>query len=291
VAELVDKINPSVAHVHLGVTSPFAWGALRALNDMNVPTVATVHSMWGPVARAGYSAASHIAPWKRAGSRVVWSAVSEEAASRVKQSLHVTVHQMPNGIDLASWRCEPSLSDSTRLISVLRMAPRKRAIPLLRIIESIQQRTTESTAVVVGDGPLLKSAKSLAARRGLNIDFKGRLKPAQIREEFAQSDIFIQASVHESFGIAALEARTAGLVVLARRGTGTESFIVNGVNGYLTNSDSHMAATAIHLSHHPDEIRSIKDFNRENPPQFDWQSVVSISRELYASARHRPVTR
>jgi glycosyltransferase involved in cell wall biosynthesis len=170
------------------------------------------------------------------------------------------------------------------------MAPRKRVIPLLKIIDSVQRQTTESTAVLIGDGPLLKRAKSLAIKKGLNIEFKGRLKPAQIREEFAQSDIFLQASVHESFGIAALEARTAGLAVLARRGTGTASFIVNGLNGYISSSDREMTATAIRLSHNPAEIRSIKDFNRENPPQFDWQSVVTISRELYASAHDRSIT-
>ena len=48
VVESLTASKPSVAHIHIGATSPFAWGAIRAVRDLNLPTVITVHSMWGP---------------------------------------------------------------------------------------------------------------------------------------------------------------------------------------------------------------------------------------------------
>jgi phosphatidylinositol alpha 1,6-mannosyltransferase len=287
VAELVNRLKPTVAHVHIGVTSPFAWGALRALGEVNIPTVVTVHSMWGSIARAGYRAAFSSKPWRRSDPRIIWSAVSEQAAVRVRQSLRIPVYQMPNGIDLAAWSFPNTHAGPPRFISVLRMAPRKRVIPLLKIIEEIQQEAADTSAIVIGDGPLLPRAKAFAKKRALNVDFRGRLQSAQIKAELAASDVFIQPSVQESFGIAALEARAAGMVVLARRGTGTESFITNGVNGFIANSDAHMASLAIQLVKNPGQIESIKHFNRENPPEFDWGSVVSISQRLYESAQGR----
>jgi len=287
VAELVTRLQPAVAHVHVGVTSPFAWGALRALTEMKIPTVVTVHSMWGAVARAGYSVASPLLWRKGLHPQIIWSAVSLQAAARVESSLDVPVAQLPNGIDVDAWRCLPSRTGHTRFISVLRMAPRKRIFALLGIIERIQGQVPESTTVLIGAGPLLARAKKLSGRKNLNIEFKGRLKPAQIRAEFGTSDVFLQASVHESFGIAALEARTAGLVVLARQGTGTASFITNEVNGYITNSDSSMAEIAIRLAGNRAAIDTIKDFNHSNPPPFGWDSVVSISKLLYESAQQR----
>ena len=82
VRALLEAQPTDVAHVHVGAVSPFAWGALRALAELRVPTVVTVHSMWGPLSRGGYRAARGLLT--RPG--VAVSAVSEIAAAPVAKA-------------------------------------------------------------------------------------------------------------------------------------------------------------------------------------------------------------
>lgn len=281
-AELFSVIRPSVVHIHLGATSPFAWGAIRAARDMRIPTVITVHSMWGEVSRLGY----HVFAPQLTSANFVWSAVSAEAGREVRRSLNVPVHLMPNGIDVQKWKAVGTVGPHVRLVGVLRMAPRKRVVPWLAILRDVQRERPEVSAVLVGSGPLLAVAKGFAHRHRINVEFAGRLDHAQLLAVYQQADVFLQSSTQESFGIAALEARTAGLVVVAREGTGTGSFITNGVNGFLENSDRALARRIIRLASNPLVVESIKLKNLESPP-YDKDTMLRVSGQLYQLAQHK----
>jgi phosphatidylinositol alpha 1,6-mannosyltransferase len=282
--------QPSVLHIHLGATSPFAWGAIRAAREMKLPTVITVHSMWGGIARLGY----HTFARQFTGSHFVWSAVSREAAQGVQDALNVHVHTMPNGIDVAQWRSDtsqsdpsqsdPSQSDHLRLVGVLRMAPRKRVGSWLSIVREVQKVRPETTAVLVGDGPLLSHARRYVNRHQLKVTLPGRLSHSQLRDVYAESDVFLQSSIKESFGIAALEARAAGLVVIARMGTGTGSFISQGVNGFLEPDDRQLVRRVIELANDPLQVKLIKD-NNQVVPIYDLGRMLIESLELYRLAQ------
>ena len=81
--------------------------------------------------------------------------------------------------------------------------------------------------------------------------FTGRLPLEGIREVFAASDALAQASVLESFGIAALEARTFGLPVVARAQAGTSEFIHEGVEGLLAVDDEALGSALALLARDP----------------------------------------
>jgi phosphatidylinositol alpha 1,6-mannosyltransferase len=279
--EHLGATQPSVLHIHLGATSPFAWGAMRAAREMQLPTVITVHSMWGGIARLGY----HAFAKQFTGSHFVWSAVSREAAQGVQDALNVHVHTMPNGIDVAQWKSDasqsaPSQSDHLRLVGVLRMAPRKRVGSWLSIVREVQKVRPETTAVLVGDGPLLSHARRYVNRHQLKVILPGRLSHSQLRDVYVESDVFLQSSIKESFGIAALEARAVGLVVVARMGTGTGSFISQGVNGFLEPDDRQLVRRVIELANDPLQVKLIKD-NNQVVPIYDLGKMLNVSSELY----------
>ncbi len=142
------------------------------------------------------------------------------------------------------------------------------------------------SAVLVGNGPLLSKAKRYADKHGISVEFPGRLDHSQLLDIYQESDVFLQSSIRESFGIAALEARAAGLAVVAREGTGTASFIANGVNGYLEGSDLELAYRLIGLARNPDLVASIKNNNQE-PPPYDRASLLRVSGHLYGLAQQR----
>lgn len=282
IVRILSRDRPEIVHIHLGATSPFAWGAIRAVRELGIPTVVTVHSMWGDISQRGYQLFAR----KLTDSGVLWSAVSQEAASSVKAALGVPVSVLPNGIEVTEWQCANRPAANLRIVGVLRMAPRKRVIPWLKIVHQVQQATPSVSATLIGDGPLLAHAKKFAQRNRIEVNFRGRLDRMGMLDVFAESDAFLQASTRESFGIAALEARTAGLAIVARLGTGTGSFIAQGVNGYLESSDSNIVNRLRQLSLDLDELTRIKE-NNQTPPQFDWQYMVKVSGDLYNEAQRR----
>ena len=286
------KAHPvDVVHVHAGVVSPFAWGAIRAAVELQVPTLITVHSVWGGLASPSFSLSDRLLRWSDRGLRV--SAVSAVAAQRVAEAVPGLgeVLVVPNGIDVDDWRVIANLRppDTLRIVSVMRMAPRKRTMPLARVLEVVI-RTLEpgirARAVLVGDGPERSGAERWVRSRGLSdrITFTGRLPRQGILDVFADSDVYVQPSVKESFGIAALEARTAGLPVVIRSQTGSTEFIHEGIEGLVANTDGGLASAIVRLGRDPDLLNQITLHNRMSAPDQAWPNVLGIVRAAYEAA-------
>ena len=255
-----------------------------------MPTLVTVHSIWGPMASPGFGVSDALLRWTHWG--VTLSAVSDVAASRIAAAVPRagTVLVVPNGINPADWKVEhlPAGSERLRLASVLRMAPRKRTMPLLRIIEAAIRRLDgiDVTAVLVGDGPERAGAEKYVAAQGLSgaITFAGRLDRTGILDVFARTDAYVQPSIKESFGLAALEARSAGLPIVARSQTGTTQFVRDGAEGLLADDDAGMAAAIVRLGTDRDLLDQIAAHNRRVEPLEAWPSVLETVRDAYRIA-------
>lgn len=286
VRAILEASPADVAHVHVGAVSPFAWGALRALAELSMPTVVTVHSMWGPLSRGGYRAARALLT--RPG--VALSAVSQIAAGPVEAALGVRVGVLPNAIDPAAWRQSmpvPRMPGLLRVVTVARLAPRKRVSALLRAVGRAQVLLGPDVRVettIIGDGPQRGAAERTARRLGVDARFTGRLPLEGIREVFAASDVFAQASVLESFGIAALEARTFGLPVVARSQAGTGEFIHDGVEGLLASDDEGLGASLALLGRDPALGVRLAAHNVTVPPEQTWAHACDRASALYAAA-------
>ena len=137
---------------------------------------------------------------------------------------------------------------------------------------------------VVGDGPQRAAAERTARRLVLPVSFTGRLPLTGIREVFASSDAFAQASVLESFGIAALEARTFGLPVVARVQAGTSEFIHDGVEGLLARDDAGMGDAIALLARDPGVGERIAAHNVAVAPEETWDHACDRATALYADA-------
>ena len=277
-----------VVHVHLGAVSPFAWGGVRAARRLGLPTVITVHSMWGPFARFGYRLSAQVTGWQRWN--IQMSAVSAASARTVQAAIGGDVLVLPNGIDPALWhvaRREPRGSGPLRLISVLRLAPRKRVLPLLEMAAAASAQTAAGISLtIVGDGPARHRATSRAATLmhrtpGLSVQFTGRLDRIGILEHFAQADLFVQPSVRESFGLAALEARCAGIPVLARTQSGSGTFVVNQQSGILVPTDQAMTAALVELASDPSQLERLRVGAGTAVQNVGWPVVLQAVHDAY----------
>ena len=279
-------------HVHGGLVSVFGWPALRTAAKAGLPVVVSVHSVWSGWSRA-FSAANAVSGWREWP--IVWTTVSEVAAVPLRSALNGSseVRVLHNGIDLAAWRPPTSPAPSTDsgsessdphseeeivIVSVARLAVRKRGLALIDMLERTREAVPphrKIRAILIGDGPDRGRIERSLTKRGMTwVQCVGWQDHQQIREHYASSDIFISPSKLESFGIAALEARTAGLPVVALASSGVNEFITDRVDGLLVNDDAGLVAAMAELVVDDSLRAQITAHNRAVEPPFGWDSIV-----------------
>lgn len=291
VGRALAREHVDIVHVHAGVISPFAWGAVKAARDRGLPVLITVHSVWGPLARPAFGISDALVHWS--GWDVAISAVSTLAAAQIRAAVPALeeVHVTPNGIDPDQWIVDfaPAIGQRMQVVSVMRLAPRKRVVPLIRAVAQARHEmagAVDITATIVGDGPDRERAERFARRHGVSsaVRFTGRLDRAGIRSVFAGADVYVQPSVRESFGLAALEARTAGLPVVVRAQSGSTEFIHDGVEGCVVEDDAAMARALVELAMDPARRERLRAHNRTTQPQETWNHVLSAVDAAYRAA-------
>lgn len=282
--------RPDVVHVHAGVVSPFAWSGIAAAQDLGLPVLVTWHCTLGPVgARLG---AWWGAPRRWVARGAVLSAVSRYAAGWVERAGGGPVRVVPNGITVAHWRPgerPPRGGRPVRCVAAIRLVRAKRPQVLVeqfaRAVAAVPQ--VEAELVLCGSGPRRGALQRQIARAGLQgrVRLAGRVSREELGELYLHSDIYLSARLDEAFGIAPLEARTAGLAVVGRAGTGMDDFIVPGVNGLLAASDAELGAHLARLLAEPGELAALIAHNAATPPTEEWPTVVATVVDAYRAAR------
>ncbi len=134
-------------------------------------------------------------------------------------------------------------------------------------------------ATIVGDGSLRRALGWYVRHLGLadEVRLVGRLDRSAIRELFTTADAFVAPANLESFGIAALEARTAGVPVV-------REFVEHGREGLLATSDRDLADQLLRLAQDPAMRRVMAKHNAHVPPTMDWDAVVAANVATYRRA-------
>ncbi|MEI8080535.1 MAG: glycosyltransferase family 4 protein, partial [Actinomycetes bacterium] len=224
---------------------------------------------------------------------VVWTTVSETAAESLQRALSdsCTVAIMPNGIDIDTWRGEPDPDKDPNelvVVSVARLALRKRSLALVEMLAAARKRLPADVklrAILIGDGPDRAKIERVITERRLDwIELAGWRSPPEIREIFAGADAFVNPTRLESFGIAALEARTFGLPVIALSESGVTSFVHDGVEGLIADDDPGMARAIVRLATDRPLLARLTDHNRTTVPPFGWPQVIETANGFYQQA-------
>ena len=280
-------VAPDVVHVHAGVLSPFAYDGARVALREELPLAITWHCMLdGAVPLMRLLARPR---WR--GGEVALSAVSAAAAERVAAVFGGPVGVVPNGMDLEAWRpsgSPPSADGPLRCVATMRLAPRKRGLALLGLVEDAvgQLEPGRLRLDVIGDGPQRAAMARRIDRRGLGevIRLRGRLEREQVRAAYTDADVFVAPAVLEAFGIAALEARAAGLVVVARRGTGIAEFVTDGLDGLLVDDDPGMARALVRLATDRELRARLRGHAVRHRPVQGWRTTLAAAQAEYARA-------
>ncbi len=278
-----------VLHGH-SLYSPLAHAAARLGHRLGVATVLTSHSL---IDRAGLMLLRSL---HRAGGWGHWAdvltAVSTVAADEVRSaSGRGEVQLLPNGLDLDGWAQPPRAArDQVEIASVMRLNRRKRPLDLIRAVPQIVDGLAGRAHVTIaGDGPLRGAMEREIERLGVrrHVALLGSLPRAEVRALLARADLFALPTVREAFGIALLEARAAGLPVVAMRGGGAGDLVEHGRDGFLAASPAEFGGYVNRLAR--DGGLRVR-MGREAPrrlERFRWDAVIARHLEIYGLAIER----
>lgn len=278
-----------LVHIHASTFSPMAYLAAMAASRAGVPTVATLHSLWSyatPIFR-GFDTALGWRSWP-----ISWTAVSTVAAESLSRVLRpgTEISVLPNGVSPELWQLPPRPRDPRRvtIVSVMRLAARKRPMQLLRVLRAVRAQVPagiELRVQIIGAGPQRDSMLGYLRRHAMTgwVELAGQLDQPAIRDRFADADLYVSPATLESFGIAALEACCAGLPVLGYADTGVSDFVADGRNGVLVRNDGQLATELARLACSP-ATRAELAGHRQAGDNYQWDEVLATCEQVYRRA-------
>lgn len=289
VGQAIAAAQPDVVHAHVSIVSPAALAAAAAAQHQRLPSVVTFHSIvprTSTLAR-GVGVLLGADEW-----RTRYTAVSRRVAGAVRSFAPAHAFAvLPNAIDVDTWRSSAPREARTdlRLVSVMRLNAKKRPLALVDMMRRLAQRKSPALPLrlcIIGDGPQRPRLERAIARARLEarIELLGFCSRDRIREVFAESDVFVLPAVLESFGIAALEARSAGLPVVAMRASGVAEFIEHGRSGLLARNDAEFATHVASLAQDRQLLQEMAAHNQRTRPPYDWAAVVDAHLTIYCEA-------
>jgi len=209
---------------------------------------------------------------------------------QVKESLPIRV--IPNFVDTEGFL--PGRQAGSAPPTVLRVVhnsnfrPVKRVDDVVRVFAKVRahpaMKNKMSELTLIGDGPERSRVEHLVQELGLesSVDFLGNQH--RFVEVLQDSRVFLLCSETESFGLAALEALSCGVPVVAPRVGGLGEVIDDAVNGFLIAPGDLDAMAQAVVSLMVDDVRHAKmaeAARRETVRRFQHEPIVDQYEKLY----------
>ena len=281
-----------VIHAHLSLASPLAIHTARYASRHGIPLALTVHSMW-PASPLTTRTAN--LPYWWGPIHGAWSAVSSAATVNVRRVIgpRTPISVVPNIVDTRWWHptapLRPTDPHDRHVGTVGRLARRKRIEPFIEVLRLARERIDPAVRLrvtIVGEGSRRAHVTQRLGQHGMSgwVHLVGQQEPETIRTLLQDADYFVAPAVRESFGIAALEARAAGLPVVGLRRNGLSDFITDGSEGLLCRDDAGLVDAVVTLAEQPATLTGLRAHTEQNLPVLDAKDALRAVDDLYERA-------
>jgi glycosyltransferase involved in cell wall biosynthesis len=184
--------------------------------------------------------------------------------------------------------------DVMRVVSVMRLASKKSPRDLIDAVPVVLARAHRDVVfTIVGDGPEREHLERRARRLGVaaQVEFLGTCAPIRVAEVVARSCLFALPSRREAFGIAVLEARAAGLPIVACASGGIPEVVEHGRQGLLASTPQEFADAIVTLINDDALRERCAAASGDGLDAYSWDRVVDRHEMVYQRAisecRHR----
>lgn len=244
IIRIIREKKLDLLHVHYAI--PHASSAILARNILHRPELPIVTTLHGTdVTLVGHQEefleVTRYSLRESTALTAVSKFLAEETRCRFGRDLNVRT--IPNFIDTKRFTPRYRNCALRKLLGLKRgekmllhasnMRPLKRVPDIVAAFAAIREKLPNCKLVLIGDGPESDRIRHETCARGLcaSVFFAGSHQWPE--ELFACADLFLLASETESFGLAALEAMSSGVPVIATRVGGIPEVVVDGETGFL----------------------------------------------------------
>ena len=263
--------------------------AIKTAKELNIPFVITFHTFWKYYVKA-YIPCGFLVPlvivdmytkyiYKHAD---VIYAVSDKVKEYMTSLLpNNRVELIENAVDKSDFtqtkNSDVIISELKKnysvqssdfvLLYVGRVSHEKRLRELLKMLASILKRTQKSVKLfVVGDGPATNDLKTYSKKLCINdnVIFTGFIDRKELSKFFSIADVFVSASLSETYSMTVTESLTSGVPVVLREDACYFDRVTHGKNGILAKNDADFTNSILELLSQPEKLHLLKSNCRQS---------------------------
>ena len=209
----------------------------------------------------------------------------------------------PSGANPALFYGSSPAQAPAKLLAVGRFVAKKGPLQTIRafsqLCRTLESADPEPSLWMVGEGPLLKQARSLVRNLGLQnrVHFLGMRSQEQVADLMRQVRAFVQHSMvapdgdSEGNPVAVMEAQLSGLPVVATRHAGIPEVVIDGQSGLLVEEgdETAMAQAMAQVVQDPVLAARLGDFGRRRVQEHFTieHHLQQVSQLLHQVMQHR----
>jgi glycosyltransferase involved in cell wall biosynthesis len=276
-----------LVHAHC-IFSPLAHAATFLARKLGIPSLFTLHSVLHGVGGVTLSLLNRAFGWGRWPTII--SAVSHYVAAELTEVTgRDDVEVILNAAHVDRWQLARPEKAELRVVSAMRFTLRKQPTAFVRIVPEVLARLPRALwpkFTLIGDGPERRRVEREVARLGIaeHVELPGFLPRPAIAELLARAALFVVPSAREALSIVAIEARAAGLPVVARVPSGVAEVVEDGVHGLHARSSEELVAAIVRLMSDGELRRRMSQVAARDLERFAWPRCLERHEELYARA-------
>lgn len=227
------RIKPDLVHVHYLINTPLAFGFWGIRNLIVSPWGNDIVYDCGREPWAVIMYKKRLLRWAKE-----ITATTHFLAQHVQKYIHRRPIVIPFGVETAIFRRQRREGKRHITISFIKHLKEKYgARYLIEAVPLIVDQFKNVVVNIVGSGPQEVLLKDLVIRRNVtsHVRFFGAIPHDRVVDVLNETDIFVMPSIYESevFGVAAIEASSMEIPVVASNLAGVREAVVDGETGIL----------------------------------------------------------